>query len=133
MMMRTALLVLITMMLAACAGAQTRSAFDKSLEKYNDLVRWHDLDRAAFFAAPGIVSEFGKRAEEAKKVKVYDYEVIDTKYDEKKLEASAVVIYSYYSYSSAEAKKVTDNQKWVYTDEGGVKAWKLKSLLPEFR
>ncbi len=131
--MRTALLMLIALTLTACAGTQARSAFDKSLEKYNELVRWHDLDRAAYFAAPGIFDEFGKRAEEAKKAKVYDYQVIDKKYDEKKLEASAVVIYSYYSYASAEVKRVTDNQKWVYTDEDGNKVWKLKSLLPEFR
>ncbi len=131
--MRTALLLLITLTLAACAGAQTRSAFDKSLEKYNELVRWHDLDRAAFFAAPDIFNEFGKRAEEAKKVKVYDYQVIDKKYDEKKLEASVIVIYSYYLYASAEAKKLTDNQKWIYTGEGENKSWKLQSLLPEFR
>ncbi len=131
--MRTALFLLIAMTLTACAGSQARSAFDKSLEKYNEFVRWHDLDRAALYAEPGISAEFGKRAEDARNAKVYDYQVIDKKYDEKRLEASAVVVYSYYSYSSAEVKKVTDNQKWVYTEEDGNKVWKLKSLLPEFR
>jgi hypothetical protein len=131
--MRISLFLLIAIALTACAGSQARSAFDKSLESYNDLLRWHDLDRAALFASPDIYGEFGKRAEEAKSAKVYDYQVIDKKYDEKRLQASAVVIYSYFLYSSAEAKKVTDNQKWVYTDEGGNKVWKLESLLPEFR
>jgi hypothetical protein len=119
--------------LAACAGVQVRSAFDNTLTKYNDLVRWNRIDQAALFAAPSIASEFGKRAEAARNARIFDYQVIDVKYNEKTREASAFVVYSYYTYTSAEVKKVTDNQKWVYTSEDGVKGWRLKSLPPEFR
>jgi hypothetical protein len=127
------LLLFASVVLTACAGAQVRSAFDKTLEKYNDLVRWNDLDRAILLASPSISAEFGKRAEEAKKARIFDYQIIDTKYDEKTRQASAVVVYSYYVYMTGEVKKVTDNQKWVYASRNGIEVWQLQSLLPEFR
>jgi PAS domain-containing protein len=122
-----------TLLLTACAGAQVRSAFNKTLERYNDLVRWNDMDRAILFASPSISAEFGKRAEEARKAKIFDYQVIDVKYDEKTRRASAVVVYSYYMYTTGEVKKVTDNQKWTYASGNGIESWQLQSLLPEFQ
>jgi hypothetical protein len=126
-------LLFASVVLTACAGAQLRSAFDKTLERYNELVRWNDMDRAILFASPSISAEFGKRAEEARKAKVFDYQVIDVKYDEKTRQASAMVVYSYYTYTTGEVKKVTDNQKWTCTSGNGTENWQLQSLLPEFR
>ena len=126
-------LLLIAINLVSCATAQSRDAFDMSLEKYNQLVRWGDLDRAALFSTTSVSEEFRERAKAAGNVKITDYQVIDVKYDEKKLEASAVVTYSYYILTSGLVTKVTDNQKWVFVDEGGVKAWRLTSLPPQFR
>jgi hypothetical protein len=122
--------------LTACAGIQAyqeRSSFDKTLEKYNDFVRWNDIDRAALFVAPAVSADFGKRVEDARKARIFDYQVVDVKYDEKTKKASAVVVYSYYLYTTGEVKKVTDNQKWVYASENGSEGWQLRSLLPEFR
>jgi hypothetical protein len=48
-------------------------------------------------------------------------------------QASAVVVYSYFMYTTGEVKKVTDNQKWSYASENGTEGWQLQSLLPEFR
>jgi hypothetical protein len=133
-MKRTVFLLLFaSLLLTACAGAQVRSAFDKTLERYNELVRWNDMDRAILFASPSILAEFGKRAEQAGKAKIFDYQVIDVKYDEKMRQASAVVVYSYFMYTTGEVKKVTDNQKWTYASENGTEGWQLQSLLPEFR
>jgi hypothetical protein len=126
-------LLFASVVLTACAGAQVRSAFDKTLERYNDLVRWNDMDRAILFASPSLSAEFRKRAEEARKAKIFDCQVIDTKYDEKTGQASAVVVYSYYLYTTGEVKKVTDNQKWIYASRNGMEVWQLQSLMPEFR
>lgn len=126
-------LLLIATSLVSCATAQSRDAFDMSLEKYNQLVRWGDLDRAALFSAASVSEEFRERAKAAGNIRITDYQVIDVKYDEKALEASAVVTFSYYVLTSGLVVKVTDNQKWAYIDEGGVKSWRLKSPLPQFR
>jgi hypothetical protein len=132
--MRVPLLsLLIAISLISCTTVQSRVAFEESLEKYNELIRWQDFDRAANFSSTSISEELGERIKAAKKARITDYQIIDVKYDEKTLEASAVVAYSYYVLTSGLVRKVTDKQKWVYIDEGGVKAWKLKSLLPEFR
>jgi hypothetical protein len=127
------LLLFIAISLVSCASLQSRNDFDMSLDKYNRLVRWGDLDRAALFSAAPISEEFRERAKAAGNVKITDYQVMDVNYNEKALEASAVVTFSYYVLTSGLVTKTTDNQKWVYIEEGGVKAWRLKSLLPEFR
>jgi hypothetical protein len=127
------LFLLIPICLVSCATAQSQQAFTLSFDKYNQLVRWGDFDRAVLFTSSSISEEFGKRVKAARDARITDYDIIDVKYDEKKLEASAVVNFSYYLSTSGHVTRVTDNQKWVYIDEGGVKAWRLKSLLPEFR
>ncbi len=127
------LLSLITISLISCAGLGSRDEFDMSLEKYNQLVRWGDFDQAALFSSVSISREFRESAKTAGNVKIADYQIIDVKYDEKALKASVVVTFSYYFPTSGIVNKVTDNQQWVYLDEGGGKTWRLKSLLPDFR
>ena len=132
--MRTLFLfLLIATGLVSCATAQSREAFTLNFDKYNQLVRWGDFDRAMIFSSSSISEEFGNRVKAARDARITDYQIIDVKYDEKKLEASAIVTFSYYLSTSGQVTTVTDNQKWVYADEGGVKAWRLKSLLPKFR
>jgi hypothetical protein len=133
---RTTFFVLLAVIALPACGISNRLSrveFDKSLEQYNELIRWQDLDRAVFFSSPSIFKEFASRAEAAKKAKVTDYQIVDVQYDEKSKEASATVVYSYYMLTSLSLKKLTDNQKWVYTDAEGKKSWKLMSLLPEFK
>jgi hypothetical protein len=125
--------LLIPVCLVACATAQSQEAFTLSFDKYNQLVRWGDFDRAMIFSSSSISEEFGERVKAARDARITDYQIIDVRYDEKKLEASAVVTFSYYLSTSGQVARVTDKQKWAYIDEDGVKAWRLKSLLPEFR
>ncbi len=134
-MKRIALLSLLAaIVLTSCmTNRVVRAEFDQSLEKYNELIRWQDADHAVFFSSSSISGESRARAEAAKRARVIDYQIVDLRYDEKTKEASAMVVFSYYMSTSALVKKVTDNQKWVYTDEGGVKSWRLTSPLPEFR
>jgi len=134
-MKRIQLLSLLTaIVLTSCMTNRViRAEFDQSLEKYNELIRWQDADRAGIFSSASNAEEFRARAEAAKRSRVVDYQIVDVRYDEKTREASAVVVFSYYMSTSALVKKVTDNQKWAYTDEGGVKSWRLMSPLPEFR
>lgn len=110
-----------------------RAEFNQSLERYNELIRWQDVDRAVFFSSASISGESRTRAEMAKNARVVDYQIVDVRYDEKTKEASAMVVFSYYISTTALVKKVSDSQKWAYIDEGGVKSWRLTSPLPEFR
>ncbi len=126
--------LLILVSLVSCATKETtREVFQMNLEKYNQLLRWQDFDRAALFSSPSISDRFAERVKAARGVRITDYQIIDVKYNEKTLDASAVVIFSYYLITKGLLASVTDNQKWAYIDEDGDKAWRLKSLLPEFR
>lgn len=133
--MRTLLpFLLILVGLVSCASKETtREIFDMNLEKYNQLLRWQDFDRAALFSSASVYDKFAERARSAKNVRITDYQVLDVRYNEKTLEASAVVTFSYYLLTKSLLTNVTDNQKWAFTEEDGVKAWRLKSLPPEFR
>jgi hypothetical protein len=126
-------LFVIAISLMACATVKSRAAFDEALERYNKLIRWGDLDRAAVYASPAVSQEFWDRVKASKDARVTDYQVVDVKYDEKTEKASAVVTFSYYRITSGLVRKVTDNQKWAYIGEGEGKGWKLMSLPPEFR
>jgi len=125
--------VLIAVVLAACAGVQSRASFDKDLEKYNELVRWRELEQASFYASAPAAVKFKERAEAAKNARVIDYKIIDVKFDEKAREATAVILFSYYLLNTGQVSKVTDNQRWVYSEAGSDKGWRLASPLPEFR
>ncbi|MDA8433569.1 MAG: hypothetical protein M0Z60_11495, partial [Nitrospiraceae bacterium] len=127
------LVILAACLLAACSTGVTRAEFDKTLEHYNELVRWRELDRAALFAAPSVSGEFNARVEDARNARVIEYQVIDVKYDEKAREALATVTYKYYSLATGLVHEMKDTQKWKYIDQKDLKGWRLESLLPEFR
>ncbi len=132
--MRTLLLLsLIAISLFSCATEHSREAFDMTLEKYNQLVRWRDFDGAAIFLSASVAGEFQERVKAAQNARITDYSIVDVQYDDKAREASAVVTFSYYLITSGLVTKVTDHQKWVYVNEGGAKGWRLKSPLPKFQ
>ena len=126
--------LLAALILTGCAAlSQIRPDFDKTYEGYNQLIRWHDMYRAAGFASSAVSREYTEWAEASKKVRVSDYRVVNVRYDEKALEAEVDTVFDYYRIDSPVVKSVTDRQKWAYRDESGVKQWRLQSLPPEFK
>lgn len=116
---------------ASCASE--RGKFEKSLNDYNDLLRWHKLEEASVFAGDALSGEFMARVKSAKNMKIFDYRILRTKYDEAKHEAEVQVLIEYYMLSTNTLKSLMDIQKWVYVTENGEQQWKLMSLLPEFK
>ena len=127
------LYLIIAIGIVSCVTEHSREAFNMSLEKYNHLVRWRDFDSAMLFTSASVSEEFRERVIAARDSRITDYQIVDVRYDDKAREAFAVVNFSYYVLTSGILASVTDYQKWAYVDEGGVKAWRLKSPLPEFR
>jgi hypothetical protein len=126
--------LLALLLLTDCAAlSQIRPDFDKTYEAYNQLIRWHDMYRAAGFASSAVAERFMEWAEASKKVRITDYRVVNVRYDEKTLEAEVDTAFDYYRIDSPVVKSVTDRQKWTYRDESGVKQWRLQSPPPEFK
>jgi len=125
--------MLLVLYLSSCGSFSMRGKLDQSVDRYNDLVRGKKLDAASLFAAESLSREYGERAEKARNLKIVDYRVLGTKYDEKKSEAEVRVEIDYVSASTYLLKTVVDVQRWAYLEEGGKKRWRLTSLLPEFK
>jgi hypothetical protein len=127
------ILTLITTVCIACSPRQAiREEFEMSVKKYNDTIRWHDMNSASLFAAESLDEEFRARVRVAKNVQVVEYRILRTKYNEEKGEAEVQVEIDYYHLSSNRLKTLVDTQKWAYIKEDGEKHWRLMSLLPEF-
>jgi hypothetical protein len=134
MMRHLSLCLFVSLLLTGCAAlSQIRPDFDKTYEGYNQLIRWHDMYRAAGFASSAVSREYAEWAEASKKVRISDYRVVNVKYDEKALKAEVDTVFDYYLIDSPVVKSVTDRQMWTYRDENGVKQWRLQSPPPQFK
>lgn len=120
-------------LLGAFACSSVHGKFEQSLTDYNDLLRWHKLEEASLFASDSISAEYMNRVMASKNMKVFDYHIVRTKYDQAKNEAEVMVEFQYYTFATNTLKTLVDIQKWAYVNENGNKQWKLMSLLPEFR
>lgn len=124
--------LLLVMALGACSH-NVREEFDESFRKYNELFRWNELEAASLFVADPLRGEYIVRAKAARKLRVVDCRIVNSRYDEKKNKASVDVQVDYYLLSSAMVKTLRDTQEWSYQGEKGAQGWRLMSQLPEFR
>lgn len=108
--------------------------FEKNSRSYNQLVRWQEFESAATtYVNPPLQEAYGERIKAAGEVKVVDYRVKAVECDPEKGEATTKVEFDYYRPPSTRVLTVEDKQKWSYEDENGRRAWRLKTLLPEFK
>ena len=134
------LAVILSLMLTACGifrdikYANISSEFAKSSRDYNQLVRWNELESAASsFVSPLLQEKYRERIKDAGTIRITDYRVMRTECDPIKGEGSAKMELDYYRPPSVKLNTVEDLQKWSYEGEENKRAWRLKSLLPEFR
>ncbi|HMK59850.1 MAG TPA: hypothetical protein VK452_01725 [Dissulfurispiraceae bacterium] len=130
------LTVLIFLLMAFTLGAcshNIREEFDMSLDKYNRILNRNEIETACLFAAAGIRDEYIAKAGNIKNTRIIDYHVVNAAYSEDKLQATVDVDISYYSLFTNKVKSVRDTQQWIYSEEKGVKGWRINSLLPEFK
>jgi hypothetical protein len=133
-MIRDFLLSLImAVLIAGCSSYSVREQFDKSVEAYNEALRWFEWSNASRYAEDLIREEFKARAAAAKDVRIVDYRIVSKNYDPEKREATVEVDIDYYRLFSPSVRTLHDTQKWVYFENKGTKGWKLISLLPIFK
>jgi hypothetical protein len=124
--------LIIAFALTACSH-NLRDEFDTSLDKYNNMLGRNELGPASQFAADTVKEEFIATAAALKEVRIVDYKILKTKYAEEKHKASVEVEISYYNLYSNKVKSLRTVEEWTYSDERGVKGWRLMSVLPEFK
>ena len=129
--------VVVTLLLTGCATMKTAkigTECENSTKDYIRLLRWNELDTAlATYVSPSLKEEYKKRIADTEKVKIVDYRVKTTECDPVKGVATRKVEIDYYRPPSITMKTVVDNQEWSYEGPEEGRAWRLKTLLPEFR
>jgi hypothetical protein len=108
--------------------------FEKSSKSYNQMLRWHEWEKAALaFPIGPLRAEYALRIKSAENVTVTDFRVKSLECNPVKGEAKVAIDIDYYIPPSVTIKTVEDNQRWAYIDENGQKLWRLTTLLPEFK
>ncbi len=122
----------------ACASYNAlvadRDELNNSVREYNELVRRNDFEKAKEFAADNVKQEFAARTEAARNVKVAEYRILSTDYEDFKGAEIVKVQYDYYLPPASAVKTLVDEQVWsfVYVKEEGRKRWRLMTPLADF-
>ncbi|MEE9523153.1 MAG: hypothetical protein V3V59_00215 [Thermodesulfovibrionales bacterium] len=133
-MRRHLLLILIMIMLTACASEiGMERSFSKSYNDYNRALGWSEFDKLSLYASTSRFDEFRARAKELKDVKILDVREIKLDFDEIKGVAKVEVEIDYYRLPSTLVKTQSYTQKWSYREESGMSRWYMMTLLPEFK
>ncbi len=134
---KTLLAAIFTLLLMGCATLRNINIggeFEQSSRGYVQLVRWQEFESAAVtYVSPPLQEAYRERIKAAGEVKVADYRVKSVECDPEKGEATTKVEFDYYRPPSMRVLTVEDVQKWSYEDDHGRRAWRLKTLLPEFK
>jgi hypothetical protein len=137
MYLRTILTFLILFSLCACSSIKNMkiaNEFGSSSQKYNQMLRWHEMEMAGLrYADKSVRDEYIDRAKATKGVTVTDYRVEYQECSPDKGDAKVIVDIDYYIPPSVTLKTLEDVQKWKYVDVNGNKTWRLMSMPPEFK
>ncbi|HMK56373.1 MAG TPA: hypothetical protein VK448_07040 [Dissulfurispiraceae bacterium] len=128
-----ALISLLALFTLSSCSHNLREEFDMSVSKYNNMLSSNELGTASLFAADGVRANYLARAAALKDTRIIDYHIINSAYAEEKQRATVEVEMSYYNLYTYKVKSLRDMQQWIYSEEKGIKGWRINSLLPEFK
>ena len=119
---------------SSCASQHAiREEFEQSLKGYNELRCRNEPFMASIYVKESLIERYLTLVHVSKDVRIVDYRILSTIYNEAKGEADAQVMIEYYSVSTQKVKTLLDTQKWLYIKEKGKGQWMLESLPPEFK
>ena len=137
---KTLAMVVVSVMLTGCGTMKEMKIrniaieFDQSTARYNRMVRWHEFDTAeATYVPPKLRDEYRKRIMAAKEVNIVDFRVKSMECSPEKREGSVVAEIDYYRPPSVTVRTLEDRQLWSYEGDEEHRAWRLTTLLPEFK
>ena len=126
-------LVLIAIALSACVSPsdpwERGYSLKQAQRKYNEALRWGDLEKAAKYVDPEMRSDFLAHTDVFDTLRISDYDIGEVDLDEKTL-AQAEVDVTYHGYVLPRyiEKRVKDHQVW-YRDEVSGDEWRVRPEL----
>ena len=130
-------LLLYSLITTACSvpKATICEEFDRSMNSYNKMLRWREVESAGMsYLEPEQREGFMRAAADIKKreVTITDFRILTSECLPDKGTGEAMAEFDYYVLPSNRIKTRSYHQDWVYRDINGHKVWKLKSGLPPF-
>jgi hypothetical protein len=126
--------VIMVVVLASCVSQHAvREEFDESLRGYNELRYRNEPFIAGHYVVESLIEKYLSLVHTSKDVRIVDYRILSTTYNEARGEAEAQVEIEYYSVSTQKVKSLLDTQEWVYIKGKEKGQWMLVSLPPEFK
>jgi hypothetical protein len=126
--------VFIIVVLASCASQYAvREEFEESLRGYNELRCRNEPLMASIYVKKSLIEKYLTLVQISRDIRIVDYRILSTTYNEARGEADVQVMIEYYSVSTQKVKTLLDTQKWIYIKEKGKGQWMLESLPPEFK
>ncbi|MGA7826682.1 MAG: hypothetical protein WCA04_03420 [Geobacteraceae bacterium] len=136
MLQRILLLMVVIALVGGCETMKQKNItmeLDQNSKSYNNMLRWHELDKAALvFPAKELQEEFAAKAKAEKDVVVTDFRIKKSECYPEKGEATVILDIDYYREPSVTVKTVEDVQIWKYIGKSDNKRWRLMTLPPDF-
>lgn len=128
---RTGLVLVLALLLAACASSGQRSPRDQMLYDYVSAVRWSDFDAAARFLDPDVLEREPMTDLERERYRQFQVSGYDVKSASEPAEGEyeQVVEIRVVNRHTQVEKVITDRQRWRWDPEA--KRWWLASGLPD--
>ncbi len=123
------------LMLSACSvtRANLSEEFDRSVKSYNQMLRWHEIEKAGTtYFAPELRDQFLKQAESLKKqgLTIADVRIVTSKCLPENNSGNVIAEFDYYTMPSNKIKTVSYHQQWAYREN--IRSWILTSGLSVF-
>jgi hypothetical protein len=126
------------LMLCSCGTIRhqrIQESCEKSIKAYNRMLRWQEIENAgATYMVPEAREDFMKTAESIRKrgVSITDFRILTQECVPEKATAEVVAEFDYYILPSNRIKTLTYRQNWVFIETEFLRAWQLKTGIPEF-
>ncbi len=130
--MRGRLALVVFTLLSGCISPTDplgrQDALEEAQQKYTELVRWGDIERAGKFVDPAMRDGFLRLSKQLEQLRITDFEIGDIEHGDK----SAVVTVTYQGYSVATLieRSARERQKW-YREEGFANVWRVRPELAD--
>ena len=126
-------LVAISLVLGACVSPsdpwERGLALKNAQRKYNEALRWGQLEKAAKYVDPEMRSDFLAYSDVFDTLRISDYDIGEVDLDEETLaQAEVEVTYHGYVLPRYIEKRVRDHQVW-YRDEESGDEWRVRPEL----
>lgn len=134
MLIRFFSLLIVMMMLNACASMQAKEKFiklDESLNRYAAAIRWGRYVDAYDYHVGKDGYRPRLKTEAYEGIRVTGYETVEKTINTEQTEATVVSIISYYNENVGTVSKYKHIQTWWFKED--TKKWLLDAVLPELK